>query len=136
MSSQGVKVTLSLASLISIVLAQQCPSGYAPASITGQGPIATDVAAVPAIEWQPCPVEKEPTLECAILDVPMDWTQPQAAERLGVPVVRVPAKSSNPRNQTLIFNFGGPGGSGVDVFIDGVGSDLQEYDYLFPHGSV
>ncbi|MDT6984591.1 alpha/beta hydrolase [Streptomyces lusitanus] len=51
--------------------------------------------------------------ECATLKAPLDWDDPDG-DTIGLALIRV--RSSGPRSErigSLIFNFGGPGGSGV-----------------------
>ncbi|KIV81784.1 hypothetical protein, variant [Exophiala sideris] len=76
------------------------------------------------IQWIPCPVAAEPNLQCGMLSVPLDWINP-SRQNLSLPIVRVPAKNATPRNQSIIYNPGGPGGSGIAQFVDGQGSSLQ-----------
>ena len=51
--------------------------------------------------------------ECATLEVPIDYAQPQGAT-IELALLRVKAKSSNGRLGSLVVNPGGPGGSGVE----------------------
>ncbi|KAI1609934.1 TAP-like protein-domain-containing protein [Exophiala viscosa] len=76
------------------------------------------------IQWIPCAVDLEPNLQCGTLSVPLDWINP-SGQNISLPLVRVPAKSATPRNQTIIFNPGGPGVSGISQFVVGQGSRLQ-----------
>ncbi|MFF9816092.1 alpha/beta hydrolase [Streptomyces sp. NPDC014006] len=51
--------------------------------------------------------------QCATLKAPLDWAKPKG-DTIGIALIR--AKASGPQNRrigSLIFNFGGPGGSGV-----------------------
>lgn len=86
---------LSLALLASLAAAQHCPPRTAR-----------------TIDWQACGTEDRPSLQCAYLEVPLDWTNP-SGETLNLPLVRIPAESPIPRNKTIITNPGGPGASGV-----------------------
>lgn len=106
--------TVALASLASMAVAQSCPAGSLPAN--------------QVLRWTPCPVDTTvdetqyyaPDLECATIDVPLDYTNAKS-EGLVIPLVRVPA--TNPSNRTIIYNPGGPGASGIESLIQG-GSDL------------
>lgn len=89
-----------------------CPAGSLPAD--------------QKLEWTPCPVDtygydgeyySAPTLECATIDLPLDYTN-KSSTSFTLPVVRVPSNSSTPLNKTIIFNPGGPGGSGIDALIN------------------
>jgi len=68
---------------------------------------------VAAIEWGVCTDEAvtEEELECATLDVPLDYAEP-AGDTIGIVMVRVPAVGD--REGAVLFNPGGPGGSGFD----------------------
>ncbi|MEW2633137.1 alpha/beta hydrolase [Streptomyces sp. NPDC048389] len=55
----------------------------------------------PGDEWQ-----------CATLDAPLDYTDP-AGETIGIALIRAEAGEPERRIGSLLFNFGGPGGSGV-----------------------
>jgi pimeloyl-ACP methyl ester carboxylesterase len=63
---------------------------------------ATDDASAPGDEWQ-----------CATLKVPLDWDKPEG-ETIGVALIRAEATGDD-RIGSLLFNFGGPGGSGVSM---------------------
>ena len=61
----------------------------------------------------PSPLPKGGTWQCATMKAPLDWDKPKG-DTIGLALVR--AKSSGPKDQrigSLVFNFGGPGGSGV-----------------------
>jgi len=49
---------------------------------------------------------------CATLKVPLDWSKPDG-ETIGLALIRSQATGGD-RVGSLLFNFGGPGGSGVD----------------------
>ncbi|MGY1578367.1 alpha/beta hydrolase [Streptomyces sp. MN13] len=63
---------------------------------------ATDEASAPGGEWQ-----------CATLKVPLDWDKPEG-ETIGIALIRAEATGDD-RIGSLLFNFGGPGGSGVSM---------------------
>ncbi|MFD8870888.1 alpha/beta hydrolase [Streptomyces sp. NPDC059590] len=50
--------------------------------------------------------------ECATLHVPLDYRKPHG-DTLGIAMIRAKATDQRRRIGSLIFNFGGPGGSGV-----------------------
>ncbi|KAH8666941.1 proteinase [Xylariales sp. PMI_506] len=52
-------------------------------------------------------------IECATLSVPLDYTEPQSNERLGLELLRVPA-TFQPSRGSIQLNFGGPGATGRD----------------------
>lgn len=73
----------------------------------------TEPALTGTIEWGACTDElaEDPSLECATLAVPLDYDTP-SGETLDIALVRVPAVSD--RQGAVLFNPGGPGGSGFD----------------------
>ncbi|WP_340376330.1 alpha/beta hydrolase [Streptomyces sp. SS7] len=78
-----------------------------PASLTGQQldwgrcRARADTAA-PGSEWQ-----------CATMKVPLDWSKP-SGKTIGLALIRARSRGSGSgRIGSLLFNFGGPGGSGV-----------------------
>ncbi|MFB8270060.1 MULTISPECIES: alpha/beta hydrolase [unclassified Streptomyces] len=86
----------------------------------------TDLASQ-TLSWKDCPAPSESegggpapsplpggaAWECATMKAPLDWGKPKG-DTIGIALIR--AKSSGPEDKrigSLIFNFGGPGGSGV-----------------------
>ncbi len=106
------------------------PDGKSTAPPSASGPSAADpgAAALPAAltgqkpDWKRCkaPAEAEGSSaeapggqwRCATVRVPLDYRKP-AGETIGIAVIRSGAKDSSERIGSLLFNFGGPGGSGV-----------------------
>jgi len=67
----------------------------------------------PALVWEPC--ENDRTIECASLQVPMDYSNP-GSEQISIAIARASfadLSSSNPR--AILTNPGGPGAGGIDV---------------------
>ncbi|MFI6325723.1 alpha/beta hydrolase [Nonomuraea sp. NPDC050556] len=58
------------------------------------------------------PVPADPSVECGKLAVPLDYAKPDG-EKIELALVRV--KATGDRLGSLVFNFGGPGGGGVDT---------------------
>ncbi|MER6524850.1 alpha/beta hydrolase [Streptomyces sp. NPDC001508] len=78
-----------------------------PSSLTSQKPDwgrckATADSAAPSADWQ-----------CATLKVPLDWSKPDG-RTIEVALIRARATGGD-RIGSLLFNFGGPGGSGVST---------------------
>ncbi|GAB2948683.1 alpha/beta hydrolase [Nonomuraea fastidiosa] len=74
-----------------------------------------------AIAWGPCtdligadgkPATPGPGVECGKLPVPLDHAKPDG-EKMDLALIRV--KATGERLGSLVFNFGGPGASGVDT---------------------
>ncbi|WP_406725613.1 alpha/beta hydrolase [Streptomyces sp. GD-15H] len=59
-------------------------------------------APAPGDDWQ-----------CGTLEVPLDWSEPDG-ETIGLALIRAKATGGD-RLGSLLFNFGGPGGSGVSM---------------------
>jgi len=73
----------------------------------------TDPVSAALIDWGKCTDElaDDPVLECATLAVPLDYDAP-SGDTLDVALVRVPA--TDERQGAVLFNPGGPGGSGFE----------------------
>ncbi|WP_039933616.1 alpha/beta hydrolase [Streptomyces viridochromogenes] len=63
---------------------------------------ATSDAPAPGSDWQ-----------CATLKVPLDWSEPNG-ETIGLGLIRAKARGDH-RAGSLLFNFGGPGASGMSM---------------------
>ncbi|MDT9688299.1 alpha/beta hydrolase [Streptomyces sp. P9(2023)] len=79
-----------------------------PAALTGQRP-----------EWKRCAAPEggeRPGADwrCAGVRVPLDHTKPDG-ETLTIALIRKEARDKDRRLGSLLFNFGGPGASGVDI---------------------
>ncbi|WP_225993541.1 alpha/beta hydrolase [Actinomadura rudentiformis] len=70
----------------------------------------SDVQKNPALSWQACQ-----KFECATVKVPLDYAKPDG-ETIELALIRAKATQPARRIGSLVFNFGGPGASGVDVF--------------------
>jgi pimeloyl-ACP methyl ester carboxylesterase len=78
------------------------------------GTVPTAEAASAAIAWQPC--AGEPTVDCATVPIPVDWSRPHGPT-VGMAVARLKAAKPAQRKGVLMVNPGGPGVSGVsDVY--------------------
>ncbi|WP_062518387.1 alpha/beta hydrolase [Demequina gelatinilytica] len=107
------------------------PSDPAVGSIDGQGEsVAPDQAAVYQQEasWSRCG-----ELECATIQVPVDWSDPDGATT-DLVINRHAATDAAGRLGSLLINPGGPGGSGLDLtesFVAMAGDDvLASYDII------
>jgi pimeloyl-ACP methyl ester carboxylesterase len=80
---------------------------------TAEGP-------APSSDWQ-----------CATLKVPLDWSEPDG-ETIGLGLIRAKARGDD-RVGSLLFNFGGPGASGVSMmpsYAPTVSSLRERYDLV------
>ncbi|MFE0647297.1 alpha/beta hydrolase [Streptomyces sp. NPDC059534] len=64
--------------------------------------------------WNRCGGETPAELECATIEVPLDYARP-GGRTLSVAVSRTKATSARDRRGVLLLNPGGPGGSGLDM---------------------
>ncbi|MCU1367687.1 MAG: hypothetical protein JWN39_3326 [Ilumatobacteraceae bacterium] len=70
------------------------------------------------LDWQKCddPKATDPSLQCATLTVPLDEAKPEG-DTIDLALIRVPATGK--RTGAVLFNPGGPGGSGFDSIAQG-----------------
>lgn len=101
---------IALFSSSMVAFAQECPPGYVKAS---------------QVTWVNCPTSNTPDLQCATLEVPVDWTNPTSSTKLNLRLVRQPAAADTLNAKSIIMNPGGPGGSGIKMVVDG-GSVYQD----------
>ncbi|MEV4101888.1 alpha/beta hydrolase [Nonomuraea sp. NPDC049649] len=76
------------------------------------------------IAWGPCtdiqrgdgepPARQDQNVRCGKLRVPLDYSDP-GGEQIELAMIKIPAVDQRARIGSLVFNFGGPGGSGVDT---------------------
>ncbi|MFI2201548.1 alpha/beta hydrolase [Streptomyces sp. NPDC020192] len=81
---------------------------------------ATKGSAAPGDEWR-----------CATLKAPLDWSEPDGAT-IGLALIRAKATGGD-RIGSLLFNFGGPGGSGVETmpyYANTVSALRERYDLV------
>ena len=84
-------------------------------STGGTSPSGDSGPATSPLMWGRCtdPKATDPTLQCATLAVPLDYSSSSvAANSIELSLVRIPA--SGPRQGSVLFNPGGPGASGFD----------------------
>ncbi len=93
-------------------------------SDTGQGTLA----------WSSCEDPAAPTLQCAMLDVPVDYSDPRG-RKIRIKLNRLPATAPKDKRQgPILLNPGGPGNSGLwmPAFISGqIPADVAStYDWI------
>lgn len=77
-------------------------------------PATASAATPPPLAWGTCPADvARPGLECAALDVPLDYRDPGGRE-IGIAVSRLASTDPGKRRGVLLTNTGGPGGAGLD----------------------
>lgn len=91
--------------------AQQTPIIDDPSATLSGPPENPEASAVyrQSVTWRTCG-----DLECASIDVPLDWSEPDGAT-FALALVRRPADNQDLRVGSLLINPGGPGGSGIDL---------------------
>ncbi|MFD5829235.1 alpha/beta hydrolase [Lentzea sp. NPDC060358] len=88
-----------------------------------------------AVQWGSCPADASgPGLECATLDVPLDYRAPDG-RRIQIAISRLPSKKPEKRRGILLTNSGGPGGEALRHSLDlkdvGLPQDvLDSYDII------
>jgi pimeloyl-ACP methyl ester carboxylesterase len=79
-------------------------------------------AATADIPWTTCANEAAAAFDCATIEVPSDYDEPQGPTTT-VAVTRLPALDQENRIGSAVVNFGGPGGPGVAT-LHGIGQGL------------
>ncbi|WP_418959008.1 alpha/beta hydrolase [Streptomyces tritici] len=120
-------VLTAAASVVALFVAGCSDGGGEP---DGDGPSASASAmaelAAQKLEWAVCPPPSAAEgggpapsplpggarWECAFMDVPLDYADP-GGETIELALIRAEARDPAQRIGSLVFNFGGPGGSGV-----------------------
>ncbi|MFE9902675.1 alpha/beta hydrolase [Streptomyces achromogenes] len=116
-------------------------TGSAPPSTPGN-PAAPSATTLPTsltsqrLDWHRCEATGNSpapggTWRCATLKVPLDWSAPHG-KTIGVSLIRSRATGGD-RIGSLLFNFGGPGGSGVSAmpyFASAVSELHERYDLV------
>jgi hypothetical protein len=89
------------------------------------------------ITWHSCndksiDSEDSDKFDCGTVDVPLDYAQPDG-EKISIALIRLRASGS--RSGAILYNPGGPGGSGFD-YVASMGQTyvdeltLEEYDFV------
>nr|WP_055506104.1 alpha/beta hydrolase [Nonomuraea pusilla] len=111
------------AGLLVTATATAC-SGVPAAPATDFATGADTSGAAKRIAWGPCtditrangekPASQDPAVRCAKLPVPLDYAKPDG-EKIDIALIKISAAEPGDRVGSLVFNFGGPGASGVDT---------------------
>ncbi|KAG8159820.1 hypothetical protein KVR01_010457 [Diaporthe batatas] len=80
-----------------------------------------DITPSKTLEWHSC---FDGDYDCARLEVPMDWLEPEAGQNVILAIARLRATETQDYKGPVFFNPGGPGGSGIWALKDH-GSYLQ-----------
>lgn len=103
------------------------PSGVT--STNTEAPIDPVLEAVPGLDWRSCGTFDDRNLECAEVEVPVDYDQPDG-EKLPIAMRRVVANPLEPYRGALLINPGGPGGRGIDFALQTLQGGL--FDQIAP----
>lgn len=110
-----IRAAVTVAVLLSSLVGG-CSSGSGDGDLTAQKLDWKDCPAPSPAEGggsSPSPLPNGGTWQCATLKAPLDWNNPKGAT-IGLALIRAKASGDqSKRIGSLIFNFGGPGGSGV-----------------------
>ncbi|WP_158630416.1 alpha/beta hydrolase [Glycomyces terrestris] len=85
------------------------------------------------IDWGPCPeVDPAEPVECATIDVPLDYSRPWRGT-IEIGLAKREAANPDEKIGTILMDPGGPGGSGVGSIIDGsplTGETAEHFDIV------
>ena len=81
--------------------------------IAAVGPVSGAAAQGSQIDWESCPVEDYPTLQCGTFQVPYDYAKP-TGKKFTIAMQKLPA--SGTKVGSLFNNPGGPGGEGLTMW--------------------
>jgi pimeloyl-ACP methyl ester carboxylesterase len=95
--------------------------------VAGVAAVPATVAAEPeakpgtsTINWGPCPDPDVEGVDCATIEVPLDYANPRG-EKIRIGLARRPATDPSKRIGSVLLDPGGPGGSGVAMVMYGSG---------------
>ncbi|MFJ9739175.1 alpha/beta hydrolase [Streptomyces sp. NPDC101166] len=91
-----------------------CTAALAVALPGSAGAKEPSAAATQEIAWTGCGEGSVPDAQCAAVQVPLDWKKP-TGPKITLALSRLPARAPDRRIGPLLFNPGGPGGSGAAV---------------------
>ncbi|MGF1344750.1 alpha/beta hydrolase [Streptomyces flavovirens] len=113
-------VALAVAGLLTTGLLAGCDApGPSSSGSSGSSPSGPQGTASAQPVWERCQAPEGGSApgsawRCATVDVPLDYAKPDGAT-LSVALIRKQATDKSRRLGSMLFNFGGPGGSGVGI---------------------
>jgi pimeloyl-ACP methyl ester carboxylesterase len=119
--------------------ADTTPGGTEPGDTTPGDPEPNDTApgdtqpggTAGTLDWRPCPSEVSGApFECATLEVPLDHAEPDG-DQIDLAVKRLAADDPDERIGSLVFNPGGPGGSGLEFLENAALAVPEEFGERF-----
>lgn len=112
-SRQGLAAAIGVLALVTITGAGW-PSTVPARQPSGPPAVSTmEPTAQVNLKWRSCKKPELAKAKCAWLEVPRDWARNGSSGTYRIAVARIPARDEA-RRGVLIFNPGGPGGSGLD----------------------
>ena len=108
-----------LAALVAVLAATLFTIPPSAGATTPPATSGTGSAAVPQLDWGSCGEEPElQPFQCATAVVPLDYDRPKGRQ-ITLALARLPAGDPSRKIGSLFLNPGGPGGSGVDMVLQG-----------------
>ncbi|MER7724004.1 alpha/beta hydrolase [Streptomyces sp. NPDC096323] len=94
------------------------PSSAEPSADAGAKPLPAALTSQ-RLDWRRCKAAEGETApgsawRCATVEVPLDYAKPEG-DTIGIALIRKEARDKSRRLGSMLFNFGGPGGSGVSI---------------------
>ncbi|MET9555394.1 alpha/beta hydrolase [Streptomyces sp. NPDC006645] len=117
-------LSLTLAAVAVAATTTAIPGASAAAQETVRKP--GTVGTPDPVRWGPCPEKKAaPGLECATLEVPLDYRDPDGRQ-IDIALSRLASTDPSKRRGVMLTNPGGPGGSGLSFPADLAASGLPK----------
>ncbi|KAB8068605.1 alpha/beta hydrolase fold-domain-containing protein [Aspergillus leporis] len=77
-----------------------------------------------SLQWSPC--TSNPALDCATLEVPLEYADPESRALASIPLARFKATvPASQRKGSLLTNPGGPGAPGTSFVLNGAGEGIS-----------
>ncbi|MGW5850851.1 alpha/beta hydrolase [Streptomyces sp. NPDC055254] len=129
MPTNAWRATAATALAAALLSTGACSDGGDPKKTTADGtkdaePLAWGDCAAPTAEQGSGQVPPK-DWQCATLDVPLDYAEPEG-ETIPIALIRAKARDQKNRIGSLVFNFGGPGASGITALT----GTAQQYEAL------
>jgi pimeloyl-ACP methyl ester carboxylesterase len=84
------------------------------AAVVTPGVATAEPSTASTINWQDCPDPADAGVDCATIEVPLDWAKPRG-EKIHIGLARRKATDPAHRIGSILVDPGGPGGSGVGM---------------------
>lgn len=97
--------------LASVLATAFVPGLTAAGAASADEPLGTNGASVPELDWGSCGDQAPAPFECTTADVPLSYRDPDGPS-ITLALGKLPAKDQQHKRGTILYNPGGPGGSG------------------------